>query len=87
MDNGPSVSFLFWLSIALWLVSLVSYALILSAREQLRRKDTGRSAGIFFGALFADTGHTGSVKYLYRTLVLSASGALVTGALYLSFGL
>lgn len=81
------MSFLFWLSIALWLVSLVSYALILSGREQLQRKDTGKSAGIFFSALFGDTGYTGSVKYLYRTLVLSAIGALVTGALYLSFGL
>lgn len=81
------MSFLFWLSIALWLVSLVSYALILSGREQLQRNDMGKPAGNFFGALFGDTGYTGSVKYLYRTLVLSASGALVTGALYLSFGL
>lgn len=56
------VEFLFWISIALWLVALFAYALILS-------------------------GHGRSHKYLYRTLVLSAIVAMLTGGLYMVVGL
>ncbi len=77
------MNFLFWLSIALWLVALVSYALILSADEQLQREDARMSVFIPFEALFHTTSYSRSLKYLYRTLVLSAIGAMVTGGLYL----
>jgi len=77
------VSFLFWLSIALWLVALVTYALILSANEQLQRKGARISVFIPFEALFRGSGYSRSLKYLYRTLILAAIGAMVTGGLYL----
>ena len=77
------MSFLFWVSIVLWLATLVSYALILSGNEQLQRKDAGMSVFIPFEALFDSSKYSRSLKYLYRTLVLSAIGAMVTGGLYL----
>jgi len=49
---------LFWISIALWMVALFSYALILS-------------------------GHTRSRKFLYRTVIVSAIAAMLTGGLYM----
>lgn len=80
------MNLLFWLSIALWIVSLLSYALILSGKEQSQRNDARVSGGFVLDALFGGAGYARSLKYLYRTLVLSAIGALVTGGLYLSFG-
>lgn len=80
------MSFLFWLSIALWLVSLLCYAVILSGNERLDRADRAESASTFFDVLNGGPGYARSLKYLYRTLVLSAIGALATGALYLLFG-
>ena len=81
------MNFLFWLSIALWLMTLVAYALILSGNEQLQRKDAGISVFIPFRKLFHSSGHSRSLKYLYPALVLSAIGAIVTGGLYLLTGI
>jgi hypothetical protein len=77
------VNFLFWLSIVLWLVALVSYALIVSGKERLERKHARVPVFIPFEALFHSTSYSRSIKYLYRTLFLSAIGAMVTGGFYL----
>ncbi len=77
---------LFWLSIGLWVVALVSYALILSGNEQLQRRSAGMSVFMPFEALFHSTRYSRSLKYLYRILILSAIGAMVTGGLYLLSG-
>ena len=77
------MSILFWLSIVLWMVSLVSYALILSGKEQLERKGARMSIFIPFEALLHDGGYSRSLRYLYRTAVLSAIGAMLTGGLYM----
>ncbi len=77
------MNFLFWLSIVLWMVALVSYALIVSGDEQLGRKHARAPVLIPFAALFHTTSYSRSLKYLYRTLFLSAIGAMVTGGFYL----
>lgn len=80
------MSVFFWLSISLWLVSLVCYALILSAREDRQRRVAGRPAVAPFETLLERAGSRAS-RYLYRTLVLAAAGAMLCGALYLAFGM
>jgi len=80
------VSVLFWLSIALWLASLVCYALILSAREHRQRRVSRTPSYVPLDALFDRAGDARASRYLYRTLVLSVAGALLCGALYLLFG-
>ena len=77
---------LFWLSIGLWVVALVSYALILSGNEQLQRTSARLSVFIPFEVLFRGTRYSRSLKYLYRILTLSAIGAVVTGGLFLLSG-
>ena len=77
---------LFWLSIGLWIVALVSYALILSGNEQLQRTSAKASVFIPFEVLFRGTRYASSLKYLYRILTLSAIGAMVAGGLYLLSG-
>lgn len=77
------MSVLFWLSIALWIVALASYAMILSSDEELQRKGAGMSVFIPLEALFQIVGHSRSRRLLYRALVLSAIGAMVSGGLYL----
>lgn len=62
------------------------YAVILSGNERPDRSDSGEPVGTFFDVLYGGPGYARSLKYLYRTLVLSAIGALATGALYLLFG-
>lgn len=61
-ERWLSLQALFWLSIVLWLVSLFSYALILSGHPRHRRQ-------------------------LYRTLILAAVAAMVTGGLYMLVGM
>ncbi len=78
---------LFWLSIGLWIVALVSYALILSGNEQLQRKSARMSVFIPFEALFRSARYSRSRKYLYRILIMSAMGAMVTGGLFLLTGI
>jgi hypothetical protein len=80
------VNVLFWLSIGLWVVALVSYALILSGNEQLQRTSARPSVFIPFEVLFRGTRYSRSLKYLYRILTLSAIGAVVTGGLFLLSG-
>ena len=53
---------LFWISIGLWLVALVAYALMLSGHVQ--RRDV-----------------------LYRASVACAVGAMITGGLYMLYGM
>ncbi|NCF29057.1 MAG: hypothetical protein GWP69_16860 [Gammaproteobacteria bacterium] len=77
---------LFWFSIGLWVVALISYAMLLSANEQLQRKDAGMSVFIPFEKLFHNVGASRARRYLYRTLVVSAIGAMVTGGLFLLTG-
>jgi len=74
---------LFWLSIGLWVVALASYAMILSANEQLQRKGAGISVFMPFEALFQIAGNPRPSRLLYRILVLSAIGAMVSGGLFL----
>lgn len=74
---------LFWLSIGLWVVALVSYAMLLSGNEQLRRKGARMSVFVPFEALFQGAGHPRSRRFFYRILVLSAIGAMVSGGLFL----
>ena len=81
------MSVLFWLSITLWLVSLVCYALILNARELRQRRVEGTPAFVPLDALLERAGHSRGSRYLYRTLMLSAAGAMLCGALYLVFGM
>ncbi len=76
----------FWLSIGLWIVALVSYALILSGNEQLQRKSARMPVFIPFEVLFRSARYSHSLKYLYRILILSAIGAMVTGGLFLVTG-
>lgn len=77
------MSIFFWLSIGFWIVTLVSYALILSGDEQLERRDARMSMFIPFEVLFQDSGYSRYSRYLYRTLILSAVLAMVTGGLFL----
>jgi hypothetical protein len=77
------VSILFWLSIGLWVVALVSYAMILSGNEQLQRKGDRTSVFIPFAALFQSAGYSRSRRFFYGTLVLSAVGAMLSGGLFL----
>lgn len=77
---------LFWLSIGLWVIALVCYALILSGKERLERRDAGMSIFIPFEVLFDSSRYSYSLKFLYRALVLSAVGAMVTGGLFLLSG-
>lgn len=74
---------LFWLSIGLWVAALASYALILSGNEQLQRKGARMSVFIPFKALFQIAGYSRTRKLLYRALVLCATGAMVSGGLFL----
>jgi hypothetical protein len=80
------VNVLFWTSIGLWVVALVSYALILSGNEQLQRTSVRASVFIPFQVLFRNTRYSRSLKYLYRILIFSAMGAMVTGGLFLLSG-
>ena len=80
------VDALFWLSIGLWMLALVSYALILSGNEHLERKEARMSAIIPFGALPHGTGYPRCLRQLYRLPILSAIGAMVTGGLFLLTG-
>jgi hypothetical protein len=80
------VNILFWLSIGLWVVCLVSYALILSGNEQLERKGARMSIFIPFEVLFHSSGYSRYVRILYRILVVSAVGAMLTGGLFLLTG-
>jgi hypothetical protein len=80
------VNLLFWVSIGLWVVALVSYALILSGGEQLERKDARRSIFIPFEELLRGSAYSRYSIYLYRTLILSAAGAMLTGGLFLLTG-
>ena len=77
---------LFWISIGLWVVALVSYALILSGNEQLQRTSARASVFIPFQVLFRNARYSRSLKYLYWTLIFSAMGAMVTGGLFLLSG-
>lgn len=79
------MSFFFWLSIALWLVTLVCYALIVSAREHRQRHADNTPAYVPLDALFDRAGHARASKYLLRTLLFAAAGALISGALYLFY--
>lgn len=81
------MSVFFWVSIALWLVSLVCYALIISAREHRQRRVARTPSYVPLDALFDRAGHTRVLKYLYRTLLCAAAGALASGTLYLLFGM
>ena len=74
---------LFWLSIGLWVVALVSYAMILNGNEQLQRKVARMSVFVSFETLFHSVGGYRARKYIYRTLVASAIGAMVTGGAFL----
>ncbi len=74
---------LFWLSIGLWLLALLCYAMILSASEQPHNKGAGASTFAAFETLIQRAGGSGARRYLYRTLVGSALGAALTGGLYL----
>jgi hypothetical protein len=73
----------FWLSIALWLVALMSYVMILSGNEQLQKKDAGKSVFMPLQTLLENAGYSGSRRIFYRTLVLSAIGAALSGGLFL----
>jgi len=77
------VKLLFWLSIGLWAVALVSYAAILSGSERQHRKETGTPFFIAFEALLQRTGSSRIRGILYGTLMLSAIGALLSGGLFL----
>ncbi len=77
----------FWLSIGLWIVALVSYALILSGNEQLQRKSARMFVFIPFEALFRSARYSRSRKYLYWILIMSAIGAMMTGGLFLLTGI
>ena len=77
------MNILLWLSIGLWVLALVSYAVILSGNEQLE----GKQAMIPFGARSHSAGHPRPSRHLYRILILSAIGALVTGGLFLLTGI
>ena len=89
------MNILFWLSIGLWVLALVSYAVILSGNEQLEgeqarmstRMSTRMTAMIPFGARSHSAGHPRPSRHLYRILILSAIGALVTGGLFLLTGI
>ena len=74
---------LFWLSIGLWVIALVCYAMILSGNEQLQRKSARMSVFIPFEALFHGARGSRARRYLNWTLVGSAVGAMVTGGLFL----
>lgn len=74
---------LFWLSIGLWLVALVSYAALLSGSERQHGKETGTPSIIAFDALRQGDGSSRVRSILYRTLVLSAIGAMLSGGLFL----
>jgi hypothetical protein len=74
---------LFWLSIGLWVVALVSYAMILNGNEQLQRKVARMSVFVPFETLFHSVASSRARKVIYRTLVVSAVGAMVTGGLFL----
>jgi hypothetical protein len=77
------VKVLFWLSIGLWVVALVSYAMILNGNERLQRKGARMSVFVPFETLFHSATDSCARSYLYRTLVASAIGAMVTGGLFL----
>jgi hypothetical protein len=74
---------LFWLSIGLWVLALVCYAMILSADEQRHGKGAGTSTFTLFETLFHTTGGSRARRYLYRIQVAAALGAMLTGGLYL----
>ena len=74
---------LFWLSIGLWVIALVSYAMILSKNEQLHRSGARMSVFTPFEALFHGARVSRAHWYLYRILVGSALGAMLTGGLFL----
>lgn len=74
---------LFWLSIGLWLLALLCYAMILSANEQLHRKGAAMSTFASLETLVRRAGGFRVRRYLYRALVGSAVGAMLTGGLYL----
>ena len=74
---------LFWLSIGLWLLALLCYAMILSANEQLHRRGAGMPTFASLETLIRRAGGSGARRYLYRTLLGSAVGAMLTGGLYL----
>lgn len=74
---------LFWLSIGLWVVALVSYAMILGKNEQLHRSGASMSVFTPFETLFHGAGVSRARWYLYRILVGSALGAMLTGGLFL----
>ena len=74
---------LFWLSIGLWVTSLLSYALILTGKEQLERKDSRMSVFMPFEVLFHDSEYSRYSRYLRRTAILSALGAMLSGAMFL----
>lgn len=80
------MSVLFWLSIALWLVSLICYALILSAREHRQRRAARTPAYVPLDALFDRVGHARVSRVLFRTLLIAAAGAMLCGAVYLAYG-
>ena len=80
------VNFLFWLSIGLWVLCLVSYALILSGDEHLERKEVGTSEFIPFRARPPGAAYPRPLRYLYRILILAAIGAMLTGGLFLLTG-
>ena len=80
------VSIFFWISIGLWVVALVAYALILNGNEQLERRDTRMSVFIPFKVLFQDSGYSRYSRLLYRTLILSAFGAMLSGGLFMLTG-
>lgn len=77
------MNILFWLSIALWAIALSCYALILSGKERLERSNARMSIFVPFEELFESSHYSRYLKYLYRALVLSAVGAMLTGGLFL----
>ncbi len=88
-DDSPvysDVIFLFWLSIGLWALCLVSYALILSGDEHLERKEVGTSESIPFEARPPGAAYPRSLTCLYRIVFLSAIGAMLTGGFFLLTG-
>jgi len=57
--------------------------MILNGNEQLQRKVARMSVFVSFETLFQSVGGYRTRKYIYRTLVASAIGAMVTGGVFL----
>ena len=57
--------------------------MILNGNEHLQRKVARMSVFVPFETLFHSVGGGRARKYLYRTLVASAIGAMVTGGVFL----